>query len=81
MKPFPLVYHSVLYCTKTKSIAVLFDTGFECVTVVALARPDAAEEISQKVRNAYKDRFALDCDIYLARLWQGTEIIELKDES
>ena len=46
--------------------------------VVALVRPDASEKISQTVSKAYKDRFALDCGIYLARPWQGTEIIELK---
>lgn len=50
-------------------------------SVVALARPEAAEEISQKVRKAYKDKFDIDCDIYLARPWQGTEIIELGSEN
>lgn len=50
-------------------------------SVVALAGPDAAEKISQKVHEAYKDRFDIDCDIYLARPWQGTEIIELKAAS
>ena len=47
-------------------------------SVVALAEPDAAENISQKVHKAYKDSFDIDCDIYLARPWQGTEFIELK---
>ena len=47
-------------------------------SVVALAEPDAAEKISQKVRKAYKNSFDIDGDIYLARPWQGTEIIELK---
>jgi galactokinase len=46
-------------------------------SVIALVRPDAAEKIRQKVYQAYKDRFDLDCDIYLAKPWQGTEIIEL----
>ena len=46
--------------------------------VVALVRPDAVEKISQKVHEAYKDRFDLDCDIYPARPWQGTEIIKIK---
>jgi len=46
--------------------------------VVALVQPDAAEKISRKVHGAYKDRFGLDCDVYLARPWQGIEIIELK---
>lgn len=45
-------------------------------SVVALARPDAAEQITQKVHKAYKDRFNLDCDIYLAKPYHGTEIIE-----
>ena len=47
-------------------------------SVVALAEPDAAERIKQKVHKAYKDRFKLDCDIYVARPWRGCEIIELK---
>ena len=46
-------------------------------SVVALARPDAAEKISRKVCEAYDNRFGLNCDVYLARPWQGTEIIEL----
>jgi galactokinase len=46
-------------------------------SVVALARPDVAEKIKQKVHEAYKDKFDIDCDIYLAKPWQGTEIIEL----
>jgi len=47
-------------------------------SVVALARPDAAKKITQKVHKAYKDKFDLASDIYTARPWQGTEIIELK---
>ena len=47
-------------------------------SVVALARPEASEKISQKVHKAYKKRFSLECDIYLAKPWQGTEIIKLK---
>jgi galactokinase len=46
-------------------------------SVVALVRPDEAEGISQKVSEAYKDRFGLDCCVYPARPWQGTEIVEL----
>jgi len=46
-------------------------------SVVAMARPETTEKISQGVRKAYKDRFGLDCDVYVARPWQGTEIIEL----
>jgi galactokinase len=45
-------------------------------SVVALVQPDAAAKISKNVRKAYKDRFDLDCDVYLAKPWQGTEIIE-----
>jgi galactokinase len=46
-------------------------------SVVALVRPDAAAEINKKVKKAYKDRFDIDCDVYLAKPWQGTEIIEV----
>jgi len=46
-------------------------------SVVALVRPDAAAKITKKVRKAYKDRFNLDSDVYLAKPWQGTEIIEV----
>jgi len=46
-------------------------------SVVALVQPDAAAKISKKVRRTYKDRFNLDCDVYLAKPWQGTEIIEV----
>ena len=45
-------------------------------SVVALVQPDAAAKITKKVRKAYKDRFNLDCDVYLAKPWQGTEIID-----
>lgn len=45
--------------------------------VIALARPEAAEKITHTVHQAYKDRFGLDCDIYLARPEHGTELIEL----
>lgn len=45
-------------------------------SVMALVRPDATAKIGQTVRKAYKDRFDLDCDVYLAKPWQGTEIIE-----
>ncbi len=44
---------------------------------MALGKPGAAEKISQKVHDAYQDRFNIDCDVYLARPWQGIEIIEL----
>ncbi len=46
-------------------------------SVVALVKPDSADKIGQKVHKAYKDRFDLECCFYLARPWQGTEIIEL----
>lgn len=45
-------------------------------SVVALAKPEAAEAIRQKVHGAYKNKFNLDCDIYIVKPWQGTEIIE-----
>jgi galactokinase len=45
-------------------------------SVVALVQPDAAAKINKNVRKAYKDRFDLDCDVYLAKPWQGTEIID-----
>lgn len=44
-------------------------------SVVALVRPDAAAKITKKVRKAYKDRFNLDSDVYVAKPWQGTEIM------
>ena len=46
-------------------------------SVVALVKPNTADKIGRKVHKAYKDRFDLDCCFYLARPWQGTEIIEL----
>jgi len=46
-------------------------------SVVALVRPDAAAKITKNVRKAYKDRFNLNSDVYLAKPWQGTEIIDL----
>ena len=45
-------------------------------SVVALVRPDAAAKISKNVQKAYKDRFNLNSDVYLAKPWQGTEIID-----
>ena len=47
-------------------------------SVVALVRGDAAERISQKVCEAYKSRFSLDCEIYPVRCRGGAEIIEIK---
>ena len=47
-------------------------------SVVALAKPDATEEIGQKVRKNYKNKFNLDCEIHVVRPWQGAEIMELK---
>ena len=47
-------------------------------SVVALAKPKAAERISQKVHETYKNKFDLDCDVYLAKPGQGIEIIEIK---
>ena len=44
---------------------------------MALVMPDAAAKITKNVRKAYKDRFNLDSDVYLAKPWQGTEIIDL----
>ena len=46
-------------------------------SVVALVKPKAAEQIGRKVYKAYKNKFGLNCYFYLARPWQGTEIIEL----
>jgi galactokinase len=46
-------------------------------SVVALVMPDAAAKITKNVRKAYKDKFNLDSDVYLAKPWQGTEIIDL----
>jgi len=47
-------------------------------SVIALVRSDAAERISQKVYEAYRDRFSLDCEIYPVRCRGGAEIIEIK---
>lgn len=45
--------------------------------VVALARPDSTDEISQKVRSAYKEKFGVESDVHIARPSKGTQIIEL----
>ena len=45
--------------------------------VVALARSDSAQEISQQVRSAYKEKFGVESDVHIARPSQGTQIIEL----
>ena len=44
---------------------------------VALVRPDYAERIGETVKSAYKKQFGIDAEIYVARPWQGTELIEL----
>lgn len=46
-------------------------------SVVAVVKPDAAEAIGQKVREVYKEKFDMDCGLYLGKPWQGTQIIEL----
>ena len=45
--------------------------------VVALARPDSTDEISQKVRSAYKEKFGVESDVHIARPSDGAQIIEL----
>ena len=47
-------------------------------SVVAIAEPKAAEEITKKVQAAYKQKFDIDCNIYLAQPSQGAELVELK---
>ena len=47
-------------------------------SVVAVVRGDAAERISQRVHEAYKSKFGLDCEIYPVRCRGGAEIIEIK---
>ena len=44
---------------------------------VAVVAPDAVEAIKAKVKQAYRDQFGLDSEIYVARPWQGVEMIEL----
>ena len=44
---------------------------------VAVVKPDCAENIGQSVRTAYKKKFNIDAEIYTARPWQGTELIEI----
>ena len=44
---------------------------------VAVVKPDRAESIGQNVRAAYKKKFNIDAEIYTARPWQGTEIVEI----
>ena len=43
--------------------------------VVALARPDSTDEISQKVRSAYKEKFGLESDVHIASPSEGAQII------
>lgn len=50
-------------------------------SVVAIVKPDAAETIGQKVRQAYKEKFDIDCGLYLGKPWQGTEIVELERQA
>jgi galactokinase len=45
-------------------------------SVVALVRPEAAEQISKKVHAAYEDRFGLDSDIYMVKPSQGVFLQE-----
>ncbi len=44
---------------------------------VALVEPDYADSIGERVRSAYKKQFGIDAQIYVARPWQGTELIKL----
>ncbi len=44
---------------------------------VAVVNPEATQFIEQKVAEAYKEKFDIDCEIYIARPWRGIEIIEL----
>lgn len=48
--------------------------------VVGLAKPQAAEEIGQKISEAYKTKFGIECEIHVATPSEGTEIIELKQD-
>ena len=47
-------------------------------SVVALAKPEAAETISKNIKVAYERKFNLDCSIYLAHPSQGAKVVELK---
>jgi len=44
---------------------------------VAVVNPQAVQSIEEKVAGAYKEKFNIDCEIHVARPWQGIEIIEL----
>ena len=44
---------------------------------VAVVKPDCAESIGQNVRAAYKKKFNINAQIYTAKPWQGTELIEI----
>ena len=46
-------------------------------SVVALVHPEAVKAIGQKIAEAYKEKFGIDCEIHAARPWQGVEIIDL----
>jgi galactokinase len=44
---------------------------------VAVVNPKAVQYIEKKVAESYKKKFNIDCEIHVARPWQGIEIIEL----
>ncbi len=44
---------------------------------VAVVNPQAVKSIEQKVKREYKEKFSIDCEVYVARPWQGIEIIEV----
>jgi galactokinase len=46
-------------------------------SVVALVRPAAADDVKQKVYDAYMEKFGVASDIYKAEPWQGTEIVRM----
>jgi galactokinase len=46
-------------------------------SAVALVAPQAVQSIEQKVTQVYKEKFDINCEVYVIRPWQGTELIEL----
>ncbi|MBN2456308.1 MAG: galactokinase [Sedimentisphaerales bacterium] len=45
--------------------------------VVALAQPEAVQEITKSVKGLYRKRFGLNCKIYLSEPSQGVELINV----
>ena len=44
---------------------------------VAVVNPQAVQSVEKKVARLYREKFGIDCEIHVARAWQGIEIVEL----